>query len=145
VAGTSDAPADADMISDEGLTEPFANAGGTTPEEIERGAAELEIAPPEAATVVDVDEWHIASTWLQYRSITAQLDPMAATVDGHLSGNSHRGRWERIVSGLIKAVLGDDAPYPELPAVVPRGQSDRSLAEAFGRDDGVDIHRHPRR
>ena len=49
-------PSDADMISDEGLTELLADAEGTTPEEIERGAAELEIAPPEEATVVDVDE-----------------------------------------------------------------------------------------
>ena len=51
-----EAPADADMISDEELTELLADAEGTTPEEIERGAAELEIAPPEEATVVDVDE-----------------------------------------------------------------------------------------
>ena len=51
-----EAPADADMVSDEELTELLANAEGTTPEEIERGAAELEIAPPEEATVVDVDE-----------------------------------------------------------------------------------------
>jgi hypothetical protein len=46
-----EAPADADMVSDEELTELLANAEGTTPEEIERGAAELEIAPPEEATV----------------------------------------------------------------------------------------------
>ena len=51
-----EAPADADMVSDEELTELLADAEGTTPEEIERGAAELEIAPPEEATVVDVDE-----------------------------------------------------------------------------------------
>jgi hypothetical protein len=51
-----EAPADADMVSDEELTELLANAEGTTPEEIKRGAAELEIAPPEEATVVDVDE-----------------------------------------------------------------------------------------
>ena len=47
---------DADMISDEELTELLGDAEGTTPEEIERGAAELDIAPPEEATVVDVDE-----------------------------------------------------------------------------------------
>ena len=51
-----EAPADADMVSDEELTELLADAEGTTPEEIERGAAELEIAPPREATVVDVDE-----------------------------------------------------------------------------------------
>ena len=49
-------PPDADMISDEELTELLADAKGMTPEEIERGAAELEIAPPEEATIVDVDE-----------------------------------------------------------------------------------------
>ncbi|MEZ3172448.1 hypothetical protein ABNG03_17815 [Halorubrum sp. RMP-47] len=46
-------PPDADMISDEELTELLADAEGKTPEEIERGAAELDIAPPEEATVVD--------------------------------------------------------------------------------------------
>jgi len=51
-----EAPADADMVSDEELTELLADAEGTTPEEIERGAAELDIAPSEEATVVDVDE-----------------------------------------------------------------------------------------
>ena len=45
--------ADADMISDEELTELLADIEGMTPEEIEHGAAELEIAPPEEATVVD--------------------------------------------------------------------------------------------
>ena len=49
-------PPDADMISDEELTELLADAEGTTPLEIERGAAKLEIAPPERATIVDVDE-----------------------------------------------------------------------------------------
>jgi len=48
-----EAPADADMVSDEELTALLADAEGTTPEEIERGAAKLEIAPPEEATVVD--------------------------------------------------------------------------------------------
>ncbi|MUW13473.1 hypothetical protein GJ633_01525 [Halorubrum sp. CBA1125] len=47
------APADADIISDEELTELLADAEGTTPEEIERGAAELDLASPEEATVVD--------------------------------------------------------------------------------------------
>ncbi|WP_254921829.1 hypothetical protein [Halorubrum ezzemoulense] len=51
-----EAPADANKISDEELTELLAEAEGMTPEEIERGAAELDIAPPEEATVVDVDE-----------------------------------------------------------------------------------------
>ena len=48
-----EAPADADIISDEELTELLAEAEGRTPEEVERGAAEIEIAPPEEATVVD--------------------------------------------------------------------------------------------
>ena len=51
-----EAPADADKVSDEELTELLADAEGTTPEEIEHGAFELEIAPPEGATIVDVDE-----------------------------------------------------------------------------------------
>jgi len=51
-----EAPANADTISDEELTELLADAEGTTSEEIERGAAELDIAPPEEATVVDVNE-----------------------------------------------------------------------------------------
>ncbi len=46
-----EAPADADVVSDEELTELLADAEGATPEEIERGAAGLEIAPPEEATV----------------------------------------------------------------------------------------------
>lgn len=50
------APGDADTISDEKLTELLTEAEGTTPEEIERGAAELNIAPPEEATVVNADE-----------------------------------------------------------------------------------------
>ena len=45
--------AGADIISDEELTELLADIGGMTPEEIEHGAAELEIAPPEESTVVD--------------------------------------------------------------------------------------------
>ena len=51
-----EAPADADIISDEELTALLAEAEGRTPEEIERGAAEIEIAPPEESTVVDIDE-----------------------------------------------------------------------------------------
>ena len=49
-------PPDPDMISDEELTELLADAEGTTPREIKRGAAKLEIASPERATIVDVDE-----------------------------------------------------------------------------------------
>ena len=48
-----EAPADADIVSDEELTGLLAEAEGRTPEEIERGATEIEIAPPEEATVVD--------------------------------------------------------------------------------------------
>ncbi|MDB9234932.1 MULTISPECIES: hypothetical protein [Halorubrum] len=47
---------DADMISDEELTELLADAEGTTPLKIERGAAKLDIVPPEMATIVDVDK-----------------------------------------------------------------------------------------
>ena len=53
---TREAPADADIISDEELTALLAEAEERRPGEIERGAAEIEIAPPEEATVVDVDE-----------------------------------------------------------------------------------------
>lgn len=42
-----------DALSTEELTELLAEAENTTPEEIEHGAANLEIAPPEEATVVD--------------------------------------------------------------------------------------------
>ena len=48
-----EAPTDANIISDEELTALLADTEGTTPEEIERGAAEIEIASPEEATVVD--------------------------------------------------------------------------------------------
>lgn len=48
-----DTPADADIISVEELTELLADAEGRTREEVERGAAEIEIAPPEEAAVVD--------------------------------------------------------------------------------------------
>ncbi|MFC4990491.1 hypothetical protein [Saliphagus infecundisoli] len=42
-----------DALSLEELSEILADATGTTPEEIEQGAAEIEIAPPEEATVLD--------------------------------------------------------------------------------------------
>ncbi len=42
-----------DTLSLEELTEVLADAEDTTPEEIERGADDLKIDPPEAATVVD--------------------------------------------------------------------------------------------
>jgi hypothetical protein len=40
-------------LTPEGLSEVLAEATGTTPEAIERGAKELDLAPPEEATVVD--------------------------------------------------------------------------------------------
>lgn len=46
------APTEDEAISPEELSEVLADATDTTPEEIERGAEELEIAPPEEATVV---------------------------------------------------------------------------------------------
>lgn len=42
-----------DALTLEELSEVLAEATDTTPEEIERGADELWIAPPEEATVVD--------------------------------------------------------------------------------------------
>jgi len=42
------------IISDEDLTELLASTEGTAPEEIERGAAKLEIAPPERAIIIDI-------------------------------------------------------------------------------------------
>ena len=50
---TREPPTDADIISDKELTDLLAEAEGRTPEEVERGAAEIDIAPPEEATVVD--------------------------------------------------------------------------------------------
>lgn len=47
---TEDEP---EILSLEGLSEVLAEAEGTTAEEIEQGAADLEIAPPSEATVVD--------------------------------------------------------------------------------------------
>ena len=48
-----EAPADGETTSLEELTELLADAEGTTPEAIERGAEDLEIASPEDATVLD--------------------------------------------------------------------------------------------
>ncbi|MEF8827301.1 MAG: hypothetical protein V5A27_13325 [Halapricum sp.] len=42
-----------DALTPEELSELLAEATGTTPEVIEWGAAALEIAPPDEATVVD--------------------------------------------------------------------------------------------
>lgn len=52
-ASMSQEPPVEDALSLEELSEELANAEGTTAEEIERGADELEIAPPTEATVVD--------------------------------------------------------------------------------------------
>ncbi|WP_281195746.1 hypothetical protein [Halorubrum sp. F4] len=49
---SQESPAE-DALTLEELSEELANATGTTIEEIERGAEELEIAPPSEATVVD--------------------------------------------------------------------------------------------
>lgn len=48
-----EAPADADISSNEELTELLADAEGKPPEEIERDAAKFEIASPVEATVID--------------------------------------------------------------------------------------------
>ena len=50
------ASADTNMASDEEPTELLANVEGTTPEEIEWEANDLEIAAPEEVTVVNVDD-----------------------------------------------------------------------------------------
>ena len=50
-----DSPTD-DVLSLEELSEALAEATGTTAEEIEQGAKEIDIAPPEEATVVDEDQ-----------------------------------------------------------------------------------------
>ena len=44
-----------DHVTDEELTELLAEATDSTPEAIERGAAELEIEPLDEATIVDED------------------------------------------------------------------------------------------
>ena len=49
---TQESPVE-DALTLEELSEVLAEVEGTTPEEIERGAAGLEIAPPEEATVVE--------------------------------------------------------------------------------------------
>jgi len=46
---------DGNMVSDEELTELLADAEGTTPEVVEQGASQIDISPPEEATVVDVE------------------------------------------------------------------------------------------
>jgi len=51
-----EAPAEDEALTPEELSEVLADATGTDPEEIERGAAELEIAPPEEADVVKYGE-----------------------------------------------------------------------------------------
>lgn len=42
-----------DVVSKEELSEILAEATGSTPEEIEQGAEEIDIGPPEEAEVVD--------------------------------------------------------------------------------------------
>jgi len=42
-----------EILTVDELTDVLADATGATPEEIERGAEELEIAPPYEATVID--------------------------------------------------------------------------------------------
>jgi len=49
----SQEPPAEDALTLEELSEELADATGTTAEEIERGAEELEIAPPSEADVVD--------------------------------------------------------------------------------------------
>jgi len=51
--GMSQEPPAEDALTLEELSEELADATGTTAEEIERGAEELEIAPPSEADVVD--------------------------------------------------------------------------------------------
>jgi hypothetical protein len=47
-----ESPAEEDILTIEELTELLAEVTDTTPEEIERGAAEIDIAPPEEGEVV---------------------------------------------------------------------------------------------
>lgn len=49
----SQEPSGDDALTLEELSELLAEVEGTTPEEIERGADELDIAPPDEATIVD--------------------------------------------------------------------------------------------
>lgn len=51
-----EAPAEEEVLTVEEFTKILAEATGTTPEEIERGADEFEIGPPEEATVVGYGE-----------------------------------------------------------------------------------------
>ena len=51
-----EAPAEDEVLTPEELSEILANATDTDPEEIERGAAALDIAPPEEADVVEYGE-----------------------------------------------------------------------------------------
>lgn len=51
-AMSREAPTEDEILTPEELSEVLAEATGTTAEEIERGAAELDLAPPEEATVV---------------------------------------------------------------------------------------------
>lgn len=57
---TSQEPAADDALTPEELSEVLAEATGTTADDIERGVEELDIAPPEEATVVEsADEWGV--------------------------------------------------------------------------------------
>lgn len=52
---SQESPAE-DALTLEELSEVLAETTGRTAEEVERGAAEMEFAPPEEATVVDDNE-----------------------------------------------------------------------------------------
>lgn len=45
-----------EVLSMDELTELLAEVEGTTPEELERQAEEFDIAPPEDATIVGIDD-----------------------------------------------------------------------------------------
>ena len=51
-----EAPVEEDVLTVEELTELLAETTDTTPEEIERGAGELNLTPPEEARVVGYGE-----------------------------------------------------------------------------------------
>ena len=59
-----EAPAEEEPLTPEELSEKLAAATGTSPEAIERGADEFEIAPPEEAEVVDAGELEKESGFL---------------------------------------------------------------------------------
>ena len=59
-----EAPTEDEVLTLEELSEILADATDTDPEEIERGAAELEIAPPEEADVVEYGEYDGADGFL---------------------------------------------------------------------------------